>query len=196
MDAWSPITQGPQQAGKKKKNAYRMKKTAQLVAANDHPGYFGSVVQPQFNSYGQDNPFGQFLSSTALARAEQMYTNRILQQKKLRFDTFLKEMGAGAATGTLGALGTGQAGQIDTGNPFTSSSGIGGNPGPALGTPLYTKPKGQKKGKDKKNKTYFNTVGTNFTDALRRQFLSLSPTERGETAQGKTMVPGRWSPWG
>jgi hypothetical protein len=31
---------------------------------------------------------------------------------------------------------------------------------------------------------------------LRRQFLSLSPAERGEVAQGKTAVPGRWSPWG
>lgn len=146
-------------------------RTPALVAANDHAGYFGSMVSPQFAAYGQDNPFGQYLSSTALAKAEQGYTNNLYQNTQLQWDKYLSSLGAGARPGMLGAIGTGQAGMVDTGNPFTSAS-------PAVGAPAK------------------NVLGTRYTDAIRRNFLALSPTERGETAQGKTMMPGRWSPWG
>jgi hypothetical protein len=203
-------------------------KEGRHLAANDHPGYFGSMVSPQFRAYGQDNPFGQFLSTTALANAEQDYTNLLLQNRNLRFNSYMKRLGAGAAPGRLGALGTGQQGMVDTGNPFTSSSGTGGpmmSSGKAMpmgtprapqkkadfktweGTTLGASPFGLGKrgleeyrhsplGRMTGGKEKFATVGTNYTDMLRRQFLSLSPTERGETALGKTAMPGRWSPWG
>jgi hypothetical protein len=172
--------------------------TGKTVAANDHAGYFGSVVQPQFaGSYGMGNPFGQFLAAQGLAQAEQGYTNMLLRRPNLRFDRFLKMQGAGATPGALGSLGTGQAGMIDTGNPFTSSSGFGGPPGVPLGTPPLKKKalKQSPLGQLTRGRTKFATVGTGYTDALRRQWLSQSPMERGETALGKTAVPGRWSPW-
>lgn len=186
-------------AGAPKKQKHdRLSNTGKTMAASDHPGYYGSLVSPQFNAYGADNPFGQFLASTGLAQAEQGYTNQLYQNPKLRFDKYLKHLGGGATPGALGQLGTGQPGMVDTGNPFTSSSGVGGPPGMPLGSPLI--PHGKKATKAAyaltPGKTRFSTVGTGYTDALRRQFLSLSPEERGDTGLGKVATPGRWSPWG
>jgi hypothetical protein len=213
-DQWGLDTDG--EAFRHADREYRM------LAANDHAGYYGSLVSPQFRSYGQDNPFGQYLATTGLANAEQHYTNLLMQNRNLRFNTFMKRLGAGATPGRLQELGTGQR-AVDTGNPFTSASGFGGPPGMPKGitnfprnrkdvrayekTELGASPFGTGKrwlksyrnsplGKQTGGVQKFSDVGTSYTDMLRRQFLSLSPAERGEVAQGKTAVPGRWSPWG
>jgi hypothetical protein len=203
----------------KSKNG-KLSKTARKVAASDHPGYFGSLMTPHFATYGDSDPFGQYMATTALADVEQGYTNKIYQRPKLRFDRYLQNLGMTRKYSPLAPIGTGQA--ADTGNPFTSSSGIGGGvfsdnlagaqpgtvdtgggspfarlggnrpgvpQGPGAGPGKMTRP-GGKQGFDKRQ------IGPNYYDQLRRDWLSLSPMERGEVGLGKTAVPGRWSPWG
>lgn len=195
--------------------------TQLIKIANDKNAYYQSLVSPQFGGMSSNPYITQYLEG-AQERADQGYYNARLLNPDLHYASYMQSLGAGGGAGQLGALGTGQAGQVDTGNPFTSSSGIGAPPSvptaagalPTLGKrPNRQQHPNQLANWKKKKKRQGQpgvtdpatlgqiginpmAVGTGYTDQLRRGFLSLSPMERGDVALGKTMIPGKWSPWG
>jgi hypothetical protein len=184
----------------------------------NHRKYWDTLVSPQFGGVGinpsgmGNNPYWNSYIDQQFQNAETGFQNAAFGNNDLHFATYMTGLGAGGGAGQLAPLGTGQAGMVDTGNPFTSSSGLGAPPAPV--TPLGPKPnrnrhpgqlkawKKQKKHLGGKPET-LNQINVNpaasglgYTDQLRRGFLSLSPMERGDVALGKTATPGRWSPWG
>jgi hypothetical protein len=190
-----------------------------LIAAN-HEDYYDTLISPFFGGTGvnpsgmSNNPYWNQYRDQAFRNAETGYTKALLSNPNLHYATYMQGLGAGGGYGQMGQLGTGAAGQIDTGNPFTSSSGIGAAPvAPTLGPkPPKKRQNALQRWRQQKKKGVgvgaaepatladagVNPMasGVNYADQLRRGFLALSPLERGDAALGKTAAPGRWSPWG
>jgi hypothetical protein len=190
------------------------------IISNDHEAYFQSLTSPFFGIGGGTNPsamgnnpyWNQYVDRAYQALENQYYKAR-QANPDLHYATFMGQQGYGGGGGQLAPLGTGQAGMVDTGNPFTSSSGLQSSYAytpPALGPkPNRNNHPGQLKAWKKQKKqigakpTTLGQInvdptasGVTGADALRRGYLGLSPMERGDVALGKTATPGRWSPWG
>jgi hypothetical protein len=190
-----------------------------LIAAN-HQDYYDTLLSPFYGGGGMpsgmgSNPYWNDYTDRAFRSAETGYTSALQANPNLHYASYMQSLGAGG--------GGGQMAPIDTGNPFTSSSGTGAAPAASpyatLMQNLGKKPDKQQQPNQfarwkKKKKGQVGaaeapdpadlgeigvdpaTSGVNYADALRRGFLALSPMERGDVALGKVATPARWSPWG
>jgi hypothetical protein len=189
-----------------------------FISANKQD-YYDTLLSPFYGGAGTpsgmgSNPYWNDYADRAYRATETGYTAALQANPNLHYATYMQGLGAGG--------GTGQMAPIDTGNPFTSSSGLGAAPAASpyntLMQNLGKKPNRQQHPNQfqhwKKKKKQIGTApepeaaslgeiginpaasGVNYADQLRRGFLALSPVERGDVALGKVATPGRWSPWG
>jgi hypothetical protein len=185
-----------------------------LISANKQD-YYDTLLSPFYGGAGMpsgmgSNPYWNDYADRAYRATETGYTAALQANPTLHYATYMQGLGAGG--------GGGQMGPVDTGNPFTSSSGLGAPAAP--GTPLapaaprpkkshpnqlarWKKKKGQIGAAEAPDPASLGEIGinpaasgVNYADQLRRGFLALSPMERGDVALGKVATPARWSPWG
>lgn len=152
-----------------------------LDITNDPYGFYDYLGQQAGLGVGALNPFGQFLANDVPQMMETRYNQARLQDPNLHRLDFMATQGANTVP-------------VDTGNPYTSSSGIGRRPNPQQRPAAFKK---WKKGRKKEGQTAPQEVTAGnlagYANMLRMQFNSLAPTVRGEVSQE---MPGRWSAWG
>jgi len=200
-----------------------------IDASNDPQGYFNYLNSAAgFTPGAQGGLFGNWLANDAYNTFSQGFNNaRLGGNMDLNVVDYATSLGAPAdvanyRAGTLQPLGQAGAASfgtapVDTGNPYTSSSGTGATP-PVTTLPLPGQTLGNKPNKNRHPNQFKrwnqlqNSIGQpaspppaptpggtanlgGYADTLRKQFLSLSPTQRGENSS-MWEVPGRWSPWG
>jgi hypothetical protein len=173
----------------------------------------------------QPAPWRDYLANEVPTLIMDAYGAALNRNNELGFAQYMQTLGLPQSArnhiaGPVTPIGTGQP--VDTGNPFTSSSGtgvprapgglmqtggLGGTPSavPAAASVSMAK---AKRGKGKGSKPMglnkinppsgIGATATNMaglTDMLRRQYLSRDPVTRG-VGGAVGQVPGRWSPWG
>lgn len=197
-------------------------------AAADPQGYFNYLTSAAGFTPGGGGLFGDWLTHGAYDTFNTGFNNARLQNPNLNVIDYAGTLGAPASAanyrqgqlqpyGQAGPATFGAGAPVDTGNPYTSSSGLNTAPVTTLPLPGQAaghRPNGQqhpnqlKRWRQQQNAGGAVTspppaptpgAGTanlgGYADNLRHQFLSLSPTQRGETSS-MWETPGRWSPWG
>lgn len=145
--------------------------------------YFNKMLTAGGMAPGESTPFGEWLETRAFDYMQDMYKNAMLDNNDLTFEQFATQRYGNVADGTLRSsqvpLGVGQP--IDTGNPFTSSSGIAASPTPPTpAAPAAPKPPAMPTFQEWQQQQGINKPKGGFNDRRRKrlqaQYNAFSPT--------------------